>query len=520
MKKTLPHLILFFLSFNAFSQVGINTTSPNAMLDIASSNQAAPSNTDGILIPKIDAFPATNPTAAQQGMMVYLTTAVAGKQPGFYYWDNTTTSWTNIGTDANDWKLLGNTGTTAANFIGTTDDVPLQFKVNNEKAGAITSAGLVFLGYQAGNINTGAFNTGVGSQALFSNTSGINNSAYGSRALYSNTTGAGNTSNGTTALYSNTTGSNNTAIGEQALYSNTLGFYNTATGRRSLRSNTTGDYNAAHGFQALYTNATGVRNTANGTFALYLNTGSYNTATGMNALYGNITGISNTANGYQALMNTGGNNNTGIGYQALSINTTGNDNTAIGMNAGPNVNNLSNTTSLGNTTTTTASNQVRVGNAAVTSIGGQVGWTTVSDGRFKENVEENVPGLNFIKLLRPVTYRLNRDKVNEMLVVKEPAVDKYSITTTGFIAQEVEKAAKDSGFDFSGVDKPKNEKDFYGLRYAEFVVPLVKAVQEQQVIIVQEQEKNKLLQAEIKTLKENQKAVEERLKAIEEKLNR
>jgi len=39
------------------------------------------------------------------------------------------------------------------------------------------------------------------------------------------------------------------------------------------------------------------------------------------------------------------------------------------------------------------------------------------------------------------------------------------------------------------VDKPKNEKDFYGLRYAEFVVPLVKGMQEQQVII-EEQKKN------------------------------
>ena len=28
------------------------------------------------------------------------------------------------------------------------------------------------------------------------------------------------------------------------------------------------------------------------------------------------------------------------------------------------------------------------------------------------------------------------------------------------------------------MDAPKNENDFYGLRYAEFVVPLVKAVQE------------------------------------------
>ena len=40
------------------------------------------------------------------------------------------------------------------------------------------------------------------------------------------------------------------------------------------------------------------------------------------------------------------------------------------------------------------------------------------------------------------------------------------------------------GYDFSGVDKPKNDKDFYGLRYAEFTVPLVKAVQEQQQIIL------------------------------------
>ena len=49
---------------------------------------------------------------------------------------------------------------------------------------------------------------------------------------------------------------------------------------------------------------------------------------------------------------------------------------------------------------------------------------------------------------------------------------------SGFIAQDVEQAANAIGYDFSGVDAPKNENDFYGLRYAEFVVPLVKAVQE------------------------------------------
>ena len=46
------------------------------------------------------------------------------------------------------------------------------------------------------------------------------------------------------------------------------------------------------------------------------------------------------------------------------------------------------------------------------------------------------------------------------------------------IAQEVEQAASEIGYIFSGVDKPENENSLYGLRYAEFVVPLVKAVQE------------------------------------------
>ncbi|MES2812024.1 MAG: tail fiber domain-containing protein [Bacteroidota bacterium] len=107
-------LVLLFLLVTqfAFSQVGINTTDPKAQLDIKSSDQAAPSNTDGILIPKIDTFPGTIPTADQQGMMVYLTTVSAGKQPGFYYWDNTTLTW----------KSIGGTGTSDHDFyeVGTT----------------------------------------------------------------------------------------------------------------------------------------------------------------------------------------------------------------------------------------------------------------------------------------------------------------------------------------------------------------------------------------------------------------
>ena len=56
--------------------------------------------------------------------------------------------------------------------------------------------------------------------------------------------------------------------------------------------------------------------------------------------------------------------------------------------------------------------------------------------------------------------------------------DKENEVYSGFVAQDVEKAALSVGYNFNGVDAPKNGKGAYGLRYAEFVVPLVKAVQE------------------------------------------
>ena len=57
------------------------------------------------------------------------------------------------------------------------------------------------------------------------------------------------------------------------------------------------------------------------------------------------------------------------------------------------------------------------------------------------------------------------------------------IKFSGFLAQEVESAAQASGYDFSGLTKPKNQNEVYTLSYESFVVPLVKALQEQQVII-------------------------------------
>jgi len=139
----------------------------------------------------------------------------------------------------------------------------------------------------------------------------------------------------------------------------------------------------------------------------------------------------------------------------------------------------------------------------------QVDWTIGSDVRIKNNVTEDVKGIEFIKELRPVTYYYDLDKENALLGVIDSLdykgkYDIEKIKFSGFIAQEVEAAAKKTGYDFSGVDKGGK---IWGLRYSEFVVPLVKSVQElntkneeQQVVI--ESQKNEIddLKARIEKL--------------------
>lgn len=167
-----------------------------------------------------------------------------------------------------------------------------------------------------------------------------------------------------------------------------------------------------------------------------------------------------------------------------------------------------NSTAVGRSANITASNQVRLGNSTIGSIGGYAPWTDISDGRFKKNVTENVIGLDFIMKLRPVTYNLDVWQLAKMLdednhldengtmIHTAPDVktvearnEKGKVIYSGFVAQEVEKAAQSSRYNFSGLDAPKNAQDLYGLRYAGFVVPLVKAVQEQQLIIQEQQKK-------------------------------
>jgi hypothetical protein len=373
------------------------------------------------------------------------------------------------------WLVRGNSGTDPSkNFIGTRDAQPLIFKVNNQKAGFLDFSDL-------------SHNTAFGYQTLINN---VVSNVEGA-------TGANNSAFGYFALLSNVSGEINTAHGAGALFANTIGNANTSTGAFSLFSNTTGGYNTATGDYALLSNTTGSANIANST-----------------SLYSNTEGSDNIASGVLALgLNTTGNANIACGSFSLGSNVTGSNNTALGFGTDVTADNLTNATAIGNGALVDASNKVHIGNADVTSIGGEVGWTSFSDERIKDNVNENVPGLVFIKALRPVTYHFNVAKENALLGVKHNSAKDISlpqlkgikmpggkdltmpsltlpgikniaanenheiekIQFTGFLAQDVDKAAKSIGYDFSGIDKSGK---IMGLRYSDFVVPLVKAVQE------------------------------------------
>ncbi len=321
-----------------------------------------------------------------------------------------------------------------------------------EQAGAnddLTWNRNVFVGYRAGQSNTtGFWNVAVGNEAM---------------ALASGSDNFANVAVGYQALYQ-AQESGNVAVGVRALYS-----YKTASGAGHGAQ-------VAVGYDALHYDTSGYGNTAIGYWAMYYNrSGYYNTAVGMFAMERNRTGIRNTA----------------VGHDALQFNVLGDNNTAVGTYAGPSSldTNLTNTTALGYQARTTASNQVRIGNALVTSIGGYAPWTNLSDARFKNEKEDGrVPGLDFVLRLRPVVYQVDIARLNDFLGIpdslRDPEAEQLhsTFTHTGFMAQEVLRLLDSLGYkDFDVVDYvPGDDNTPYGLRYALFVVPLVKAIQEQQ----------------------------------------
>lgn len=300
--------IYLLLPFFALSQVGIGTISPNAQLDIQSSNQAVPSNTDGILIPKVDEFPATAPGANQDGMLLYVT-GNGSETKGFYYWNNTSGSWITI--------------------VGTVSAVTRLNELSDARSDddGSNDGSSIFLGLNAGMNDNGTHNRniGIGRDALQNSVSGYSNIAIGLNSMQNVITASSNIGIGDYTFLASATGGSNIGIGVAAMRDNLSGFGNVAMGSSALVKNTTGFRNVALGYWALNYNETGANNIGIGFRTLGSNVDGFaNVAVGYASLFDNISGHRNVAVGYGAGGGSLGDENVFIGYNA-GFNETGSD---------------------------------------------------------------------------------------------------------------------------------------------------------------------------------------------------
>jgi len=109
---------------------------------------------------------------------------------------------------------------------------------------------------------------------------------------------------------------------------------------------------------------------------------------------------------------------------------------------------------------------------AIYAVNGSI---QTSDEREKTEIKETNLGLDFIKDLKPVSYKwIDGEQQNKGKDEREHQ---------GLIAQQVAETVEKHGIDkntFGGLDIQKTEKydDFHGMSYDQFVAPLIKAIQE------------------------------------------
>ena len=485
--------------------VGIGTAAPDASaaLDIVST-------TKGLLAPRMTSTQRLAIVSPAVGLLVYQTDAAAG----YFYNAGTPTAinWQPVlsataailnGTSqqpSSNFNISG-TGTMANASVskaltGSGADLGSVVGVGIRADGGLnlgqnTAGGSIYLGYQAGQVNTGSYNLFSGYQSGSSNTTGSVNQFSGYQSGYRNTTGSANQFSGYQSGSSNTTGDGNQFSGYNSGRSNTTGSYNYFSGYLSGANNTTGVGNQFLGcFSGVY-NTTGTNNLFIGYSSGYNNTtGSSNQFSGSNSGSSNTTGSSNQFSGSSSgSSNTTGSNNTSIGAQSGQNNTTGSSNTVLGYNSGPASGNgaLTNATALGANVVLTTSNTLVLGNGARVGVGtstpdyaldvvgdinasGSVRASSsalTSDRRLKRNIVPLAYGLRTVLALRPVQYEKKAS-------MQATAYDRHEI---GFIAQELQLLLP------TLVSEGTDEAKTLAVSYTELIPVLAKALQEQQAQI-------------------------------------
>jgi hypothetical protein len=313
---------------------------------------------------------------------------------------------------------------------------------------------------------TGARNTAFGYCVLGANTGGYGDTTAVGFYAGSNISGPLSTFLGYKAgVYSIMP--HNVFVGSCAGFNNSNGVYNVMVGKmagfgRNTRTVAIGNKALGGGGGGMYTRSVAIGSSAN------YNRNCFSVNVGAGA-------------GFNSGVNARANVNIGRSAGDFAYQT---QNVAIGAYAGR-FGNHSNTTHIGfyayafnYTNNAFVLGRYSAGNSYV-----YVGWTNVSDYRDKTNVEtlpDNL-GLNFLRKLRPVTFKYDsRDaymfKCGCEFGEKDGTLKKNECNY-GFLAQEVEQAAKDLNVKFDGVYYD-SYNDKYGLKTIELLSPIVKSIQE------------------------------------------
>jgi hypothetical protein len=419
----------------------------------------------------------------------------------------------------------GATPTTAltissSQVVSLNNDATIHGLTVGQGVGSVSNNTAVGLSALAGANSGSGYNTAVGYQAGYTNTSGTQCDAFGANALYSNTTSQQNASFGNFSSYSNTTGSYNSVFGVNAFYHNTTGANNTALGWQSLFSNATSSNSTAVGYQAGYSQTALSANNGNtfiGHQAGYsVTTGNGNTfigpangATSSPAGYNVTTGSFNTIIGGYTGNNGGLNITTSSNYIVLSDGAgnprqyfDGSGNLYVGGTAGTgNSGGLLYYAPNGNSTGSPQMQILSSSNSSsylgysmyylngVNQFQFYVDWggtiharstsiSSLSDQREKTNIKPLETGLAEVLKLQPRRFDW---------------IDGSKTNVAGFIAQEVQAVLPDL------IDTYKHDtEDRLGLRLGDIVPTLVSAIQELNTLVTAQATTITALEAKLK----------------------
>jgi hypothetical protein len=253
--------------------------------------------------------------------------------------------------------------------------------------------------------------------------------------------------------------------------------YNTFIGRSSGVNNETGFNNTYVGSYSGKNNKEGINNIFIGTDSGFNNNGYSNIFIGAMAGY-NIENSNNIMIGTDTIdLYTQNAGNLIIGNASKC--DDGCDGNIILGNYSKMNSNIVNSISIGFNHNINDSNTVYLGNENIVKIKANKNITIPADQNSMYDINDNVQGLDFIKLVRPIAFKDGNG------------------WSEGVIGQELEQVLNDNEITtFSGLNIPKDINDKYGVDYSAFIPSLIKSIQELSKEVSQLKEEMQILKSE------------------------